>query len=131
MSKTAVFISNNLFHTIRILELMKQSNGTNIKELCKELKINKRSVFLLLKTIETKFDKPFIMHRASFGGAASYHLSPGFIEKFSGINFPKLSLSFVQAIFIYLILKDISIQKDILPSEIDQLQKYLDVFFNQ
>ena len=131
MCKTTAFISNNLFHIIRILELMKQPKGTNIKDICKVLHINKRSVFRLLKTIEAKFNKPFIMARASFGGAASYHLSPSFIEKFSAITFQEFSLSFTQAIFIYLVLEDILIRKDILPSGIGQLQKYLDVFFNQ
>jgi hypothetical protein len=111
---------------------MKQPNGTTIEELCKELQINRRTVFRLLKAIEQKFSIPFIVHRASFGGAASYRLSPAFIEKLSGICLPELSLTFTQAVFIYLALNDVPISKNgILSSEIDQLWKRLETFYNQ
>jgi hypothetical protein len=111
---------------------MRQPNGTSIEELCKELHINRRSVFRLLKTIEQKFHEPFSIQRTTFGGAASYRLLPAFIEKLSGISLPELSLTFTQAAFIYLVLNDVPISKSgILSSEIDQLWKSLETFYNQ
>ena len=131
MAETTVFISNSLFHIAKIFELMKQPNGTTVKELCKELNINKRSIFRLLKIIEQKLCIPFTMNRSTFGGTASYHLSPAFVEKLSGINLPELRLTFNQSLFIYLVLKDIPISKNILISgEIDQLQKFLETLYN-
>jgi hypothetical protein len=126
MSKITKFISNNVFHILKIFELMKQPNGTSTEELSKELQINRRSVFRLLKIIEQKFSMPFIVSRASFGGAASYHLSPAFIEKLSGICLPELRLTFYQAIFVHLVLNDVPVPSNsTILSEIDQLRKHL------
>jgi hypothetical protein len=106
---------------------MQQPNGTSIDELCKELQINRRSVFRLLKTIEQKFHIPFIVHRTSFGGTASYHLSQAFIEKLSNISLPELRLTFNQAVFVYLVLNDIPIPSiGTVFNEIDQLRKRLE-----
>ena len=106
MSKDTRFITKSLFHVLRILELMKQPDGTGIKEICKELQVTRRSAFRLLKTIETKLGKPLIIRRTTFGETASYHLSQGFIEKMSNITLPKLHLSFTQAIFLHLVLEE-------------------------
>jgi hypothetical protein len=111
---------------------MKQPNGTSIEELCKELPINRRSVFRLLKTIEQKLHIPFSMHRDSFGGTASYHLSPAFIEKLSGISFPELSLTFNQAAFVYLLLNNDSFPGGgNMPDEIGQLRERLGALYKQ
>ena len=132
MSDTTKFITHNLCHIIGILELMKQPKGTSIEEICKELNINRRSVFRLLKTIEQKFNKPFIIHRASFGGKVSYHLSLSFIDKLSCISLPKLRLTFSQAVFVYLILNDDSFQSNrIKTNEIEKLRKCLETFYDQ
>jgi hypothetical protein len=82
---------------------MKQPSGTTIEELLGELHITRRSVFRLLKTIEQKLRKPFVVHRAQFGGFASYHLLPEFIEKLSSIRIPETNLTFDQALFFHLI----------------------------
>ena len=106
MSKDTRFITKGLFHVLRILDLMKQPDGTTIEEICKELKVTRRSAFRLLKTIETKLNKPFITRRMTFGGTASYHLSQDFTEKMSNITLPELHLSFTQAILLHLILNE-------------------------
>jgi hypothetical protein len=132
MAEKTKFISGNLFHIIKILELMKQPDGTSIEELRKELRINRRSVFRLLKIIEQKLSIPFTTHRASFGGTASYILSPSFIEKLSGIKPPESCLTFNQALFVYLILKDESLpHKGSVSNEIDQLRNCLEALYNQ
>ena len=132
MSEAIKFIANSVFHIIKILELMRQPNGTSIEEICEELHINRRSVFRLLKIIELKFNKPFIIHRASFGGIASYQLSPSFIEKISGISLPKLDLTFTQAAFLYLILNDNPFSNNnSVPHEIYKLLKCLDPIHDQ
>ena len=126
MSKDTRFITKTLFHVLRILDLMKQPDGTTIEEICKELQVTRRSAFRLLKTIETKLNKPFIIRRTTFGGTASYHLSQDFIDRLSNITLPELRLSFTQAAFLHLVLEEDnfpnggSVSKDI-----DELRKYL------
>jgi len=125
MSKDTRFITKTLFHVLRILDLMKQPDGTTIEEICKELQVTRRSAFRLLKTIEAKFDKPFIIRRTTFGGTASYHLSQGFIEKLSSVTLPKLRLSFTQAVFLHLVLTEGHFSNGGNASkDIDELRKY-------
>ena len=132
MAETAKFITNNVFYIMKILELMKQPKGTTIEEIRRELYINRRSVFRLLKVIEQKLCKPFTVHRSSFGGTASYHLSPAFIEKLSGICLPELSLTFNQAVFVYLVVMDDQFTcENNGPDEIDQLRKLLEPLYDQ
>jgi hypothetical protein len=131
MPETTKFIANNVFHIIKILELMKQPNGTSIEELCKKLPTNRRSAFRLLKTIEKKLHIPFKIRRGSFGGAASYHLSPAFAEKLSCINLPELSLTFNQAVFVYLLLNNDSSPCGNVPDEIGNLMKRLEILYKQ
>jgi len=130
MSEKTKLITNSVFHIIKILELMKESKGTNIKELCKELKITRRSIFRLLNTIEKNLCIPFTIERNTFGGIATYHLSPEYSEKLSAIKLPELKLSFNQAVFIYLVLKDMSFPRnDSISKEIKQLQKYIEISY--
>jgi len=111
---------------------MKQPNGTGIEEICKELQITRRSAFRLLKTIETKFDKPFIMRRTTFGGSVSYHLSQDFIEKMSNITLPELHLSFTQAVFLHLVFDEkTSLNGENVLKEIEELHKYFEIPYNQ
>ena len=132
MTESTKFITNSVYHILKVFELMKQPNGTSIEELCKELNINRRSVFRLLKDIEQKFHEPYTMHRSSFGGAASYHLSSNLIENLSEITLPELHLTFSQAAFVYLVLKDNAFSRDsCISREIDQLWRYFEAFYTQ
>jgi len=123
MSRNIKFITNNVLKINKVLELMKQPMGTNIREISAELSITRRSVFRLLNTIEKKLNIPYVINRNTFGGTASYHLSQAFIKKMSNISLPKLRITFSQAIFIYLLLKNTVLQDDSISSEIDQILK--------
>jgi hypothetical protein len=109
---------------------MKQPDGTSIEEICRELHINRRSVFRLLKTIERTFHIPVTVHRESFGGTASYHLPTELIDLFSNISFPAEPLTFTQALCIYLIFNDDTFPKGgAVSNEIVQLQKRLETLY--
>ena len=103
---------------------MKQPDGTGIEEICKELQVTRRFAFRLLKTIETKLNKPFIIRRTTFSGTASYHLSQDFAVKMSNITLPELRLSFSQSVFLHMILKEnVSSVTEGVSDEIDKLRK--------
>jgi hypothetical protein len=105
------YFSRNLFQTITVLLDMARPKGTSIQELCRELRLNRRSIFRILKTIEQDLKIPVIVRRETFGGTAVYRLSPAFIEKLSNVTLPALPLSFSQALVVYLLLKGDSFPK--------------------
>jgi len=131
MPKTTSILTNNAHSILKMLELMKQPNGTTIEEICNELQITRRSVFRFLKTIEQKFCIPITIHRISYSGSASYHLSPAFIESLSEISLPELRFTFTQATFFYLAIKDDSFPThSSVSQEINQLRKWLKINYN-
>jgi len=130
MSDNIKLISNKVLHIIRILELMKQSKGTTIEELCKELLLTRRSVFRLLKIIEQNLGIPFTVNRTSFSSTVTYHLTSTFIECLSEISLPEFRFTFTQALFFYLILKDDSFPSNSTVShEINKLRQSLKIFY--
>jgi AcrR family transcriptional regulator len=106
MPDFTTFFSRSFFQTARILYCMAQPEGTTIEALCRRLNLNRRSVFRLLKNIEHRLKIPVIASRKVFGGAASYRLSPDFMEKLHTITLPEFTMTFNQAIFVYLMLHD-------------------------
>jgi hypothetical protein len=106
MSGDSKYLSNNFFQTVRVLKLMAKPRGTTVEELCRELRLNRRSIFRLLKTIEHDLKIPVVIHRELFGGIATYRLDSGFIEKMSHASLPALPLSFEQSLVIYLLLAE-------------------------
>jgi hypothetical protein len=112
---------------------MAQPEGTTIEALCRRLNLNRRSVFRLLKNVEHTLKIPVIARREAFGGAASYRLSPDFMEKLSGITLPELSLTFNQALIVYLVLHDDFPYPKIheVSGDIEKMKKTLKSLFNQ
>lgn len=126
MSYKKKFLTNSVFHVLKIIELMKQPKGINIEEISKELRITRRSVFRLLNTIENNLCIPFTIIRNTFGGISSYHLSSDYIDKLSNVKMPELQLSFYQAVFVDLLFKSILFPKsNIISKEIEQLRKQI------
>jgi len=106
MSYSAKIFNNNFFHIIKTFEYMTQPNGTSIKELCQKLRITRRTVFRLFNTIENKLNIPIEVIRETFGGKASYKIPSSFIKNFSSIKLPAISLSFNQALLIYILINE-------------------------
>ena len=85
---------------------MAQPDGTSIEELCRKLRLTRRSIFRLLNTIEHKLNIPVEVRREGFGGAASYKLASSFIHGLSHISLPAVQVSFNQALLVYLLLNE-------------------------
>jgi predicted DNA-binding transcriptional regulator YafY len=131
MSESAKIFSNNFLHIIKIFEYMAQPNGTSIEELCQKLRITRRSVFRLFNTIENKLNIPIEIRRETFGGKASYKIPSSFIKNFSNIKLPAVSLSFNQAILIYILLNEGFLTKSSkIAREDDSLREKLMSAFN-
>ena len=106
MSESTKIFSNSFFHITKIFEYMAQPSGTSIEELCQKLRITRRSVFRLLSTIEHNLNIPIEIQRETFGGKASYKIPSSFVKDFSNIKLPVVSLSFNQALLIYILLNE-------------------------
>jgi hypothetical protein len=106
MSGDSKYLSNSFFQTINVLKAMAKPRGTTVEELCRELRLNRRSIFRLLKTIEHDLKIPVVIHRELFGGIATYRLNSGFVEKLSHASLPALPLSFEQSLAVYLLLAE-------------------------
>jgi hypothetical protein len=104
-TRTGLF-TKSLVQIITVIELMASPEGTTIKELAKFLSLTHRSVFRLIRAIEHDLNIPVIVDRKLYGGVATYHLPPEFVEKFSSKTAPSLILSFRQAVLLYLLLED-------------------------
>jgi hypothetical protein len=87
------------------------------------LHLNRRSIFRILKIIEDRLHIPVIVNRETFGGIATYHLESSFHKKLSNISIPAVSLTFNQALFVYLILKD-----ELLSKEADLAEEFSKVY---
>jgi hypothetical protein len=126
------FFTGGLLQVIKAVHYMAQPDGTNIEELCRKLRLTRRSIFRLLKTIEHTLNIPFIVHREAFGGTASYRLPASFIEKLSNISLPPVALTFNQAVFVYLILKDEAFPKgDGLSEDLGDFQEKLKLLYDR
>jgi hypothetical protein len=131
MPDSGKLFTRNFFQIIKVLNYMSKPTGTGIEELCRQLHLNRRSIFRLLKTIECNLQIPVTVNREVFGGTASYRLSSGFVEKLSGAGLPALSLTFNQALMVYLILKDHSFPEfDEVARDIEGLREKLKIIFD-
>jgi hypothetical protein len=106
MYKTNKFFTKSLTKIITAIELMASPEGTSIMELTKTLSLTRRSVFRLIRTIEHDLNVSISVSRKTFGGASTYRLSSEIVDKFPHTTSPPLTLSFRQAILLYLLLKD-------------------------
>jgi len=131
MSESARILSKSFFQITRTFEYMVQPNGTSIEELCRKLRLTRRSVFRLISTIENKLNIPIEIRRETFGGKASYKIPSSFIKNLSNIKLPAVSLSFNQALLIYILLNEGVFTKSALTAgENDTLREKLLSEFN-
>jgi hypothetical protein len=112
MAKRTGFFTRALGQTLTVIERMASPEGTAIGELTCRLQLNRRSVFRILETIEHRLLIPLTVRRETFGGAASYHLPASFIQNLSDITLPPMSLTFRQALLIYLLIQDNAFPKE-------------------
>jgi len=104
MSKGTKVFSNSFLKIIKVLDCMAQPKGTSTKELCRKLKLTRRSISRLLKTIKQDLNIPFEKRREKFGGTASYKIASSFIDALSNTNIPIASLTFNQKIMLHLLI---------------------------
>jgi predicted site-specific integrase-resolvase len=103
MTERLRFLTKNFSLTINALKRLASPEGTSVKELGEGLSLNRRSVFRLLRGIETDLHIPVIVKRKEFGGFARYHLSESFTGSLSNISIPQMKLSFDEAVAAYLL----------------------------
>jgi len=97
------FFTKSLSQILTVIRLMASPEGTTLSELTKRLSLTRRSVFHLLRRIETDLHIPVIVTRKGFGGHAKYVLPKSFIERLSQSSLPRIKLTFDEALTIYLL----------------------------
>jgi len=106
MSNKTTFFTSSFYQIITIMNYLAQHDGTSIKELCRKLRLTRRSIFRLLNTIEHKLGVPIEVSRERFGGEATYKMTSSFIQNLSHISLPAVHVSFNQALLVYLLLNE-------------------------
>jgi len=104
--KSFRIFKQNFTEITKVIGQLSRPEGARIKELCQKLGCHRRSVFRIIKILDEHLHFPLVIKRYSFGGEAIYRFPESFIQKFSGITIPKCTLSFNQAVMVYIILKD-------------------------
>jgi hypothetical protein len=103
MPVNSTFFTKSFSQTLAVIRLMASSEGPSVNELTQRLSVTRRSVFRLLRGIETDLHIPVIVKRKSFGGQARYFLPESFIKCLSQASLSRIKLTFDEAVTVYLL----------------------------